>query len=65
MLLDRIHDDCRAQHEGEAVFYLVVPAADAELPAETVTGGTVVCTAAVLKQTQLYQISTLRLVVLL
>ncbi len=45
--------DCRAHRGDEAVLYLVVPAADAELSAETVTGGTIVCTAAVLKQTQL------------
>lgn len=41
----------RASHGDEAVFYLIVPAADAELPAETVTGGTIVCAAAVLKHT--------------
>lgn len=42
----------RASHrDDEAVFYLIVPAADAELPAETVAGGTIVRAAAVLKQT--------------
>ncbi len=49
--------DCRAHHGDEAVIYLVVPAADAELPTETVTGGTIVCTAAVLKQTHQTQLS--------
>lgn len=42
----------RASHrDHEAVFYLIVPAADAELPAETVAGGTIVRAAAVLKHT--------------
>lgn len=41
----------RASRGDGTMFYLVVPAADAELPTETVTGGTIICAAAVLKHT--------------